>query len=50
MKIQVNALFRAWDDPAREVEAPVEKLIQWALPVELSRTAPPGPGSQDRPR
>ena len=37
IKIQVNALFRAWDDPAREVEAPVEKLIQWALPIELSK-------------
>ncbi len=37
MKIQINALFRAWDDPAREVEAPVEKLIQWALPIELSK-------------
>jgi hypothetical protein len=37
VKIQVNALFRAWDDPAREVETPVEKLIQWALPLELSK-------------
>ncbi len=37
IKIQVNALFRAWDDPAREVETPVEKLIQWALPIELSK-------------
>lgn len=37
VKIQVNALFRAWDDPAREVEAPVEKLMQWALPVALSK-------------
>lgn len=37
IKIQVNALFRAWDDPAREVETPVEKLIQWALPASLSK-------------
>lgn len=37
LKIQVNAVFRAWDDPASEVEAPVEKLIQWALPVTLSK-------------
>lgn len=37
LKIQVNAVFRAWDDPASEVEAPVEKLMQWALPVSLSK-------------
>jgi len=37
LKIQVNAVFRAWDDPASEVEAPVDKLIQWALPVTLSK-------------
>jgi len=36
VKIQVVALFRAWNDPASEVMAPVDKLMEWALPVELS--------------
>lgn len=36
VKIQVVALFRAWSDPNREVIEPVEKLMEWALPVELS--------------
>lgn len=36
VKFQVTALFRAWDDPAKEVEEPFSKLMEWALPVELS--------------
>ena len=36
VKIQVTALFRAWLDPAKEVEAPVNQLMEWALPEELS--------------
>lgn len=36
VKIQVTALFRAWDDPASEVEAPFEQLMQWALPKKLA--------------
>ena len=36
VKIQVTALFRAWLDPAKEVEAPVNQLMAWALPEELS--------------
>lgn len=40
VKIQVVALFRAWRDPASEVEAPFNKLMEWALPVYL---APDGP-------
>lgn len=36
IKIQVIALFRAWSDPGREVIEPVEKLMEWALPVELA--------------
>lgn len=40
IKITATALFRAWSDPASEVMAPVQQLIQWALPQEL---APDGP-------
>ena len=36
VKIQVTALFRAWRDPVAEVESPVDKLMEWALPIELS--------------
>ena len=37
VKFQVVAVFRAWSDPAKEVEEPVEKLLEWALPAELSK-------------
>jgi hypothetical protein len=37
VKFQVVAEFRAWSDPASEVEEPVSKLMEWALPVELSK-------------
>jgi len=40
IKFQVSALFRAWKDPASEVEAPVNQLIQWALPAKLSELGP----------
>lgn len=36
VKIQVVALFRAWLAPGKEVMEPVEKLMEWALPVELA--------------
>lgn len=36
VKIQVVALFRAWRNPSGEVEAPFDKLMEWALPIELS--------------
>ena len=36
IKIQVTALFRAWRDTDKEVEIPFNKLMEWALPVELS--------------
>lgn len=39
IKIQMTAIFRAWRDPASEVEAPVNKLMEWALPIELSTDA-----------
>jgi hypothetical protein len=34
-KIQITAVFRAWKDSEREVEAPVNQLMQWALPAHL---------------
>jgi len=40
VKITVTALFRAWRDAAQEVEAPVNKLMEWALPIELSHDGP----------
>jgi len=36
VKITVTALFRAWRDARQEVMQPYDKLMQWALPVELS--------------
>jgi len=36
VKFSVSALFRAWLDPASEVEAPFNQLMNWALPIELS--------------
>lgn len=36
VKIQVTALFRAWLDPVKEVEAPTSQLMEWLLPEELS--------------
>ncbi len=37
VKFQVVAVFRAWSDPVKEVEEPVAKLMEWALPAELSK-------------
>lgn len=36
LKIQATVYFRAWQDAQTEVEAPFNKLVQWALPVEIS--------------
>lgn len=36
VKIQVTALFRAWEKPIEEVEAPFNQLMKWALPVKLA--------------
>ena len=36
IKIQMVALFRAWDNPQEEVENPFAKLMSWALPQELA--------------
>lgn len=35
-KIQLVALFRAWADPIKEVEEPVNKLMEWFLPENLA--------------
>ena len=39
MKITAQVLFRAWLDGYTEVEEPFDQLMQWALPVELSKDA-----------
>jgi hypothetical protein len=36
VKITATLLFRAWRDPAAEVEEPFDQLMKWALPVNLS--------------
>lgn len=36
VKIQVTAVFRAWSNPATEVEAPFTQLMEWALPQKLA--------------
>ncbi len=36
VKISLQLVFRAWKDPQREVEAPFQQLMRWALPKELS--------------
>lgn len=35
-RIQGQLLFRAWLNAQREVEVPINQLMQWALPEELS--------------
>lgn len=40
IKISVTALFRAWSNPAGEVEAPFNQLMAWALPEKLSELGP----------
>jgi hypothetical protein len=42
VKMQVKAIFRAWNDPVSEVEAPFSQLVSWALPVELAVSGPIG--------
>ena len=37
IKITVTALFRAWRSAVSEVESPFNKLMEWALPIELSK-------------
>lgn len=40
MKISLNAHFRAWSNPAKEVAAPVNQLMKWFLPQELAEDGP----------
>lgn len=40
VKFQVTALFRAWSDPAKEVEEPFNQLMAWAMPQKLSELGP----------
>lgn len=40
IKMQVTALFRAWSDPAIEVDGPFNQLMSWALPAKLSELGP----------
>jgi hypothetical protein len=37
VKLPVTVLFRAWRDAVKEVEKPLNQLMKWALPVELSK-------------
>lgn len=37
IKIQGNILLRAWSNPVREVENPLDVLMQWALPIYLAK-------------
>jgi len=36
MRIQGELIFRAWRNPAAEVEAPMAQLVAWALPEHLA--------------
>ncbi|WP_341325926.1 hypothetical protein [Methylotuvimicrobium sp. KM2] len=36
LKITATLLLRAWSDPVTEVEEPMNQLLKWALPKELS--------------
>lgn len=40
LKISVTAHFRAYQDAASEVEAPIDQLMKWAMPKKI---APDGP-------
>lgn len=39
VKITVTAHFRAWSDARREVQAPMNQLMRWALPQTLTEDA-----------
>ena len=36
VRMQVQALFRAWRDAGQEVELPLDQLMSWALPQKLA--------------
>jgi hypothetical protein len=35
VKMPVTLLFRAWRNPKKEVEAPLNQLMKWSLPIKL---------------
>jgi len=35
LKITITAVFRAWSNPVKEVESPVDQLMRWSLPAYL---------------
>jgi hypothetical protein len=37
LSMQLTMIFRAWQDPNQEVQKPIDQLMQWALPQELSK-------------
>ncbi|WP_367155639.1 hypothetical protein [Methylomonas sp. HYX-M1] len=37
VKLSLNLLFRAWKDPATEVQQPFNQLMSWALPKSLAK-------------
>lgn len=39
IKIPITLYFRAWANPQKEVEAPINQLFAWALPQELANTS-----------
>lgn len=58
LKINVTAHFRAWKDARSEVQAPMNKLMEWALPrqiandgalVALAKSGNPNPWQSFRP-
>ena len=40
VRMQVTAQLRAWRDPVSEVENPFNKLMEWALPVDIAEDGP----------
>ena len=39
IKIPITMYFRAWADPQKEVESPINQLFAWALPQELANSS-----------
>lgn len=38
IKIPITMYFRAWADPMKEVESPINRLFAWALPQDLAKS------------
>ena len=39
IKIPITMYFRAWADPMKEVESPINQLFAWALPQDLANSS-----------